>query len=64
MKMKMSPRLAGLLLACLHIAGASVDDWRDAASIYDFNVVDIDGNEVSMEKYRGHVVIIVNVASE
>jgi len=63
---KMIPRLAGLL-TCLHLVGAfwgSKEDWEKATSIYDFNVIDIDGNEVSMEKYRGHVVIIVNVATE
>ncbi|CAO1385856.1 unnamed protein product [Diamesa hyperborea] len=35
-----------------------------ATSIYDFKVNDIKGNEVSLEKYRGHVLIIVNVASK
>ncbi|XP_066251276.1 uncharacterized protein [Euwallacea similis] len=33
-------------------------------SIYDFKAIDIHGNEVSLDKYRGHVCIIVNVASE
>jgi len=37
-------------------------DFKQASSVYDFNVTDIDGREVSMEKYRGHVLIIVNVA--
>jgi len=41
----------------------SSDAWKSATSIYDFNVTDIDGNEVSLEKYRGHVAIIVNVAT-
>lgn len=39
-------------------------DWKTAKSIYDFTVKDISGNEVSLEKYRGHVCIIVNVASK
>jgi len=34
------------------------------SNIYEFSAVDIDGNEVSMEKYKGHVCIIVNVASK
>ncbi len=32
--------------------------------IYGFSVNDIDGNEVSLSKYRGHVALIVNVASK
>jgi len=34
------------------------------STIYDFSAKDIDGNEVSLEKYRGHVCVIVNVASK
>jgi len=37
---------------------------EDDMSIYDFSVVDIDGKSVSMSKYRGKVLLIVNVASE
>ncbi|MBN2816662.1 MAG: glutathione peroxidase [Campylobacterales bacterium] len=33
-------------------------------SIYDFNVRNIDGKEVSLEEYRGKVMLIVNVASK
>ena len=33
-------------------------------SIYDFKVKDIDSNEISMGKYKGKVLLIVNVASE
>jgi len=36
----------------------------NAESLYDFKYVDIDGHEQSMEKYRGHVLIVVNVASK
>lgn len=43
---------------------AANEDWKDATSIYDFTAVDIDGNEVSLDKYKGHVVLIVNVASK
>uniref|UniRef100_A0A3B3UD84 phospholipid-hydroperoxide glutathione peroxidase n=1 Tax=Poecilia latipinna TaxID=48699 RepID=A0A3B3UD84_9TELE len=39
---------------------AQVDNWKTAKSIYEFSATDIDGNEVSLEKYRGHVCIIVN----
>ncbi len=33
-------------------------------SIYDFPFKDIDGNELSMEQYKGKVLLIVNVASK
>ncbi len=34
------------------------------SNIYDFNVKDIDGNEVSLSKYKEKVLLIVNVASK
>jgi len=40
------------------------DSWKNAKSIYEFTVNDIDGNEVSLEKYKGKVCLIVNVASK
>ena len=36
---------------------------KDAPSIYEFTMRDIDGAEVSLAKYRGQVCLIVNVAS-
>ncbi|XP_074028164.1 glutathione peroxidase-like [Leptinotarsa decemlineata] len=39
-------------------------NYKDAQSIYEFSAKDIKGNDVSLEKYRGHVCIIVNVASQ
>lgn len=38
-------------------------DWESATSIYDFHANDIKGNDIPLENYRGHVLIIVNVAS-
>lgn len=38
-------------------------NWESATSIYDFHAKDIKGKDVPLEKYRGHVLIIVNVAS-
>uniref|UniRef100_A0A182QK16 Glutathione peroxidase n=1 Tax=Anopheles farauti TaxID=69004 RepID=A0A182QK16_9DIPT len=38
-------------------------DGKMATSVYDFTANDIDGKPVSLAKYRGHVLIIVNVAS-
>lgn len=40
------------------------ENWKQAKSIYEFTVNDINGKPVSLEKYRGHVCIIVNVASQ
>ena len=34
------------------------------ASIYDFKMKDIDGKEVSLEAFKGKVVLVVNVASK
>jgi len=44
--------------------GVGNGDWKTAKSLYDFTALDIDGNPVSLEKYKGHVCIIVNVASK
>lgn len=35
-----------------------------SSSIFQFRVKDIDGNEVSLDKYKGYVTLIVNVASK
>lgn len=46
------------------MAAANQGNPETAKSVYEFNVKDIKGNEVSLEKYRGHVLIVVNVASK
>jgi len=46
------------------VTAASGDDsWKDAKSIYEFVADDIDGNSVNLTNYKGHVCIIVNVAT-
>lgn len=45
-------------------AGSGNANYKLAQSFYDFTAIDIDGNEVSLDKYRGNVCIIVNVASK
>ncbi|XP_066141799.1 uncharacterized protein [Euwallacea fornicatus] len=57
----MSGMRLGIVAALCVVAAAS---GSELTSIYDFKAIDIHGNEVSLEKYRGHVCIIVNVASE
>lgn len=46
--------LKGILLAAFKAAAEGVGnaDYKSATSIYDFTVTDIDGNQVSLEKYR------------
>jgi len=39
-------------------------DPKEAKSIYDFTAKNIKGNEVPLEKYKGNVCVIVNVASQ
>jgi hypothetical protein len=46
------------------MASGNPSNPSKASTIYEFSAVDIDGNDVSLEKYRGHVCIIVNVASK
>uniref|UniRef100_A0A8C6T7N4 Glutathione peroxidase n=1 Tax=Neogobius melanostomus TaxID=47308 RepID=A0A8C6T7N4_9GOBI len=53
-----------LFAVLLHAMAAPTDDWQRATSIYNFSASDIDGNLISLEKYRGNVVIITNVASK
>uniref|UniRef100_A0A3Q3WMT4 Glutathione peroxidase n=1 Tax=Mola mola TaxID=94237 RepID=A0A3Q3WMT4_MOLML len=38
----------------------SSTDWQSVKSMYEFSANDIDGNEVSLEKYRGNVCTRVN----
>ncbi|RWS26036.1 glutathione peroxidase-like isoform X1 [Leptotrombidium deliense] len=39
-------------------------DPKKAKSLFEFTANDIDGNSVSLEKYRGFVTIVVNVATK
>uniref|UniRef100_A0A7M7MJC9 Glutathione peroxidase n=1 Tax=Varroa destructor TaxID=109461 RepID=A0A7M7MJC9_VARDE len=49
---------------CQAARNMSESNWKKASSIYEFNALDIDGNDVSLIKYKGHVCIIVNVATK
>jgi glutathione peroxidase-family protein len=37
---------------------------KSVKSFYDLSAVDIDGNDVKFDSFRGKVVVVVNVASE
>uniref|UniRef100_W5L9G0 Glutathione peroxidase n=1 Tax=Astyanax mexicanus TaxID=7994 RepID=W5L9G0_ASTMX len=43
---------AVLFSVVLQAMAAQLEDWQTATSIYDFSAIDIDGNEVSLDKYR------------
>lgn len=45
------------------IKSSSLCHANNDMSFYDFNAKDLDGNEVSMKKFDGHVVLAVNVAT-
>jgi len=39
-------------------------NWMRATSVHEFSYVDIDGNQQTMDKYKGKILVIVNVASD
>jgi len=49
---------------CSIMAAANQADPKTASSVYEFTANDIKGEPVSLDKYRGNVLIIVNVASK
>lgn len=46
------------------MASTSDVDDKKATSVYDFTVKDTYGKDVPLEKYRGNVLLIVNIASQ
>ncbi len=54
----------GSLALCLSGSDTGVKASAADPSIYDFAVKDIDGQEVKLSKYKGEVLMIVNVASK
>src|SRR5579862_1176389 len=58
-----------MLIATLALVGCAATmqtptQPASAKSIYDFTVSDIDGNDVKLRKFRGKVLMVVNVASK
>ena len=53
-----------LCLMFLAMAVISSSAFAGGADILDHKMMDIDGNEVDLSKYKGQVVMIVNVASK
>jgi len=57
--------LSATLLALVPAIGrAAGPDKEKSTSVLDFKVKDIDGKEVDLSKYKGDVLLIVNVASK
>ncbi|WP_395078455.1 glutathione peroxidase [Gracilimonas sp.] len=52
-----------LITLLIMITGLSMSNNGDN-SFYDFNMKDIDGNEIPLAEYKGKVVMVVNVASK
>ncbi|CAI9170406.1 unnamed protein product [Rangifer tarandus platyrhynchus] len=59
-----TPRGQSAAQPALALQCASRDDWRCARSMHEFSAKDIDGRMVNLDKYRGHVCIVTNVASQ
>ncbi len=55
--------ILGALLVCLPFSALLADEIK-ADTVYLFKVKDMDGNMVPLSKYKGKVLLIVNVASK
>lgn len=55
---------AGVVLAGHGFFTPARADDKPPASVLDFHVKDIDGNDVDLAKYRGKVLLLVNTASQ
>lgn len=56
--------LMGVALAALMLAGTAAWAEGDGAEVLKYTVKDVDGKDVDLSKYKGKVVMIVNVASK
>ena len=56
--------LVALALACSASSSAPRTKENAVASLYDFTVKNIDGQDVKLDAYRGKVLLLVNVASQ
>ena len=73
LRLKMSPSqqnptymLAHCAASCDQVAAQALQDSKELegiGSFFDLSANDIQGNELKFSKYRGHVVVVVNVAS-
>lgn len=61
---RLFPSLSAKDTKDVNIADENPTNPTDAQSIYDFSVLDIDGNLCHLSKYKGFVTYIVNVATQ
>jgi glutathione peroxidase len=57
-------KLLVVIVFCIFIFACAVNRFNMKKNIYDFRVKDSDGKEISLKKYRGKVLLIVNTASK
>lgn len=56
--------IAMLLVGCQTLAMSAPHSEHRTKTIYDFTMTDIDGRKVPLKKYKGKVILVVNVASK
>nr|UCR61004.1 peroxidase [Aphelinus asychis] len=56
--------IGALLMVGLVAALDQESDWSRASSVYEFHAVDLDGRDVSLDKYRGNVLVVFNGATK
>lgn len=62
---KVSVLMTAAFFGAVALGGDETKSAKPAGnSVYEFKVKDIDGKEVNLSKYKGDVLLIVNVASE
>jgi glutathione peroxidase len=64
----MTKFIAAISIACVLSIAAFIHHYPSVeaagSSVYDFKMKDIDGKDVKLKKYKGNVLLVVNVASK
>lgn len=55
--------LCALVAILTYVSAENPQDYTKTKSVYDFTVKNIKGENVTLDKYKGKVLLIVNVAS-
>jgi len=56
--------VTGVIVMTMATGDSAATGTAASQSIYDFQVKDIDGNDVKLDKYKGNVLLVVNTASK